>query len=338
MSPLILNRDFAHPADGWYMIEPLGEHPNRPAKLVQVIDAAAATAIVNRFNQDAEAPGFAGMLVDHEHFKQQADQESRAYGWLMKLQNRADGIYGQIRWTTTGRAAVDGGDYRFFSSEYDPADLVVLYADKPRRIRPLRLDGLTLTNEPNNKGGRPITNRAAPPTLPAAVGGAANPHTKMKDIAKLLGLSEDAAVEAVSAEIVTLKNRAALAATLETETQALRLEQVDAELAAAGITDAKVINRIKPILSDPAQCKNRDARKDFLADLMGLVKPPAPAAQPAAAGRVLNRQSAALANADTTAEADPAARVEKIRNRATELQKNGLKFDAAWAQASVEVK
>jgi hypothetical protein len=86
-------------------------------------------------------------------------KETIAYGWLMGLQGRADGIYGQIRWTATGQAAVDGGDYRLFSTEYDPADMEVLSEGAPMRARPLKLDGLTLTNAPNNKGASPITNR-----------------------------------------------------------------------------------------------------------------------------------------------------------------------------------
>ena len=159
MNALILNREFQHPADGWYQIEPAGEHLNTAAGLVQVIDADALSTIVNRFNAAAAQPEFAGMLVDHEHFQHEPDQETRAYGWLMKLQNRADGLYGQIRWTETGQKAVDGGDYRFFSTEYNPAEATVLNASGPRRIRPLRLAGLTLTNSPNNKGGKPITNR-----------------------------------------------------------------------------------------------------------------------------------------------------------------------------------
>lgn len=161
MNPLILNREFQHPADGWYQIERKGQHPNRAAGVVQVIDDEAAQAIVNRFNADAAAGTLRHgheLLIDHEHFSDQVDKESRAYGWLTQLQNRADGIYGQVRWTKTGKEAVDGGDYRFFSTEYDPDDLKVVNKEA-RHVRPLRLAGLTLTNMHNNRGQRPITNR-----------------------------------------------------------------------------------------------------------------------------------------------------------------------------------
>ena len=161
MNKPILNRNFQHPADGWYHIEAIGEHPNAEAGVVQVIDAAAVESIVNRFNAAAAAGKLSHgheMLIDHEHFKHDSDKETRAFGWLTRLENRADGIYGQIRWTATGKPAVDGGDYRFFSTEYAPADLEEVGGVK-NRVRPLALDGLTLTNEPNNKGQRPITNR-----------------------------------------------------------------------------------------------------------------------------------------------------------------------------------
>ncbi len=164
MSPVFCNRAFVLPPDGLFHIEPAGEHFNAGANVVQVFDQLASESIVNRFNADAAAGQLSHgheMLIDHEHFRHDLDKESRAYGWLTELQNRADGIYGRIRWTATGKAAVEGGDYRFFSTEYAPEDLQVINRSNPPRVRPLRLDGLSLTNEPNNRGGKPITNREA---------------------------------------------------------------------------------------------------------------------------------------------------------------------------------
>jgi phage I-like protein len=160
MRSIILNRDFQHPADGWYQLETKGVHPNRAANVDQLIDDIAGRSMELQFNANADNPGFAGMLIDHEHFKHDPSKETIAYGWLMRLQNRADGIYGQIRWTATGQAAIDGGDYRFFSTEYDPSDLTVLNSGSPKLVRPMVLSGITLTNDPNNKGAKPITNRA----------------------------------------------------------------------------------------------------------------------------------------------------------------------------------
>jgi hypothetical protein len=172
MSTPIFNREFQHPADGWYQIEAKGEHPNDAAGVVQVIDDTAIESIVDSFNADAKAGKLRHgneMLVDIEHFKDQPDKESRAYGWLQELEARPDGIYGRIHWTSTGQAAVDGGDYRFFSTEYDSSDLKVLSNGNPKRVRPMKLDGLTLTNMNNNRGQKAITNRTASPGTRAPV-------------------------------------------------------------------------------------------------------------------------------------------------------------------------
>lgn len=231
----ILNRDFKHPDDGWYQIEARGVHPHKPLGLVQILDEPACQSIVNRFNAEAEKPDFAGMLIDHEHFKHDPDKESVAYGWLQRLQNRDDGIYGQIRWTGTGQKAVDHGDYRFFSTEYDPGEVTILNrGESPKRIRPMRLDGLTLTNDNRNKGQKPITNREGETAPPQKA-------KQMKTVCTLLALSADASEEAVHAEvakliknrndhdaaIATITNRATKA---ETELKVLQEGQVETDL------------------------------------------------------------------------------------------------------------
>ncbi|MEO7298998.1 MAG: phage protease [Verrucomicrobiota bacterium] len=164
MSTNILNRDFEHPTDALYMIEPFGEHANEAAKVIQKIDDKAAQSIVPRFNSDAAAGKLSHgneIVIDFDHFKHQMDKSTLAAGWLHSVFAGIDGIYGGIRWTSSGRAAVDGGDYRFFSTEYDPADLEILNSGSNSKVvRPVRLAGLTLTNMPNNRGGRPITNRS----------------------------------------------------------------------------------------------------------------------------------------------------------------------------------
>ena len=281
MNSKILNREFQHPTDGWYQIEPKGNHPNRASKVVQVIDDEAIQTIVNRFNADADAGELSHgheMLIDHEHFKHDSDKETIAYGWLGKLQNRDDGIYGQIRWTNTGKTAVDGGDYRFFSTEYDPADLKVLNQGNMRRARPLKLDGLTLTNDPNNKGGKPITNRDDKKFADSSESAAnQNKNTKkiMNKIATKLGLAAKASEDAILEVVTKLLNRGDISATdlttlqnrkteLEAENQTLLGEQVDGLLAEHKITDAKVLNRLKPMLKP---LKNRAERLECLTEL-----------------------------------------------------------------------
>jgi phage I-like protein len=353
MNAPILNRQFQHPADGWYHIEPQGEHPNTEAEVVQVIDSDAVRAIVNRFNSDAEAGKLSHgheMLVDHEHFSHDTDKETRAFGWLNRLQGREDGIYGQVRWSATGKTAVDGGDYRFFSTEYDPGDFKILNrAPGAVRGRPLRLAGLTLTNRPNNKGGRPITNRQPADPAPAAEPLADKPKRSMKQIAAKLGLSADASEEAVIGEVIKLQNRATGAeeklAPLTTERDTLKNrvtvllgEQIDADLAAHGITEEATIGKLKLVLN---RMETRQERVDFLA----LIPAPEAKNQAKPAKPVLTNREKAQTPGGTASGAAPDLAVEQrkavaIRNRAAVIEKStpGINQVNAWIRASKEVE
>lgn len=277
----ILNRDFQHPTDGWYHIEALGEHPNREAGITQVIDAKAAGAIVAAFKRQADDPNFPGLLVDHEHFRHDLSQESVAYGWLQRLDNRADGIYGQIRWTGTGKPAVDGGDYRFFSTEYPPSALEPADPADKTRVRPTRLGGLTLTNCNNNKGQKPITNRTPeqfPPGDPVVADKRKNEPASMSQITKLLKLPDGADETAIAAGIQTVLNRSL---ELETTTQRQLAAQVEEDLETYKDripTDSR--DYIKGML-----VANREAGVKFLKSLPKLPGATAPA-------RVHNREAA----------------------------------------------
>lgn len=363
MKPTILNREFQHPADGWYQIEPKGEHPNRPAGIVQVIDDDAATVIVNRFNADAAAGTLRHgheMLIDHEHFASEPDKESRAYGWLAELQNREDGIYGRVRWTTTGKAAVDGGDYRFWSTEYDPADLVPVRnrtnATNGKHVRPTRLDGLSLTNMNNNRGQRPITNKDQRPdefrrgadALAAGKQEKHNQRTMMKLVATKLGLSAEASEEAVLAAVTNVMGRAETAEAalgpvknrvteLETTNQGLMTEQVDTLLDAHGVKEEKVRNRLKPVLGG---LKNRQERIDALADFGFKAGSREQGAGSQPQTKLRNRDTKAPADADGAGDtAAEQTRVTKIQNRACEMQKQipNLSIATAYTMAAKEI-
>jgi phage I-like protein len=340
MNSQILNREFQHPSDGWYQIEAKGDHPNRAAGVVQVIDDEATQSIVNRFNADAKSGALRHgneMLIDHEHFKDQPDQETRAYGWLQELQNRTDGIYGRIRWTATGKTAVDGGDYRFFSTEYDPNDLKLVNDGKTKKVRPLRLDGLSLTNMNNNRGQKPITNREKDFAGARATADTTEtnqqPKGKMKSVCTLLGLSAEADEASVHAavskfinrgditlaDLTTLKNRAT---ELETENKTLLEEQVDALMDAHGIkADDKVRNRLKPTLIG---YKNREERIAALVDFGFKPVEAAKGAETAQQRQLRNRDThqpeknstaAGLDEKELAQKAEAEVQDYKIRNR-----------------------
>ena len=156
---------FVKPSDGWYHLIPKGEFETTiegtdgsERKVMQVVDNAALTAIINRFKAEAAEPNFPGLRVDFDHFSYEPDQSSEAAGWIKELQNREDGVWGRVDFSDTGEAAVTGGRFKLCSPAWKPKDCEKLAAN---RYRPLRLDSVALTNNPNMKGMVPWTNTAA---------------------------------------------------------------------------------------------------------------------------------------------------------------------------------
>ena len=345
--PTILNREFKHPTDGWYHIEPKGNHPNSEAGVIQVIDADACESIVNRFNAAADAGTLSHgheMLIDHEHFKHDEEKETRAFGWLTQLQNRADGYYGQIRWTKTGKESVDGGDYRFFSTEYPPEECEIVKnkaVKSGKFLRPMELSGLTLTNMPNNKGGKPITNSSRQIAASSTAGEQADIQNRkrqsMKQIASRLGLSADASEEAILGELTKILNRAETAegqiaplttelATLKNRVATMENESADSILDAHGIKeDDKDRAAFKAGL-----IHNRETGIAFLKRMGKSATEKKP---------LTNRGEAKTPGdaAESTA-GDEQSTAAKITNRAKELQGNSKRtFNDCWNQARQEV-
>lgn len=339
MNSSILNRDFSHPSDGWYQIEAKGEHPNRAAGVIQMIDDQAAESITNHFNQEAATGKLrhgSEMLIDHEHFSDQPDKETRAYGWLLELQHRADGIYGRIRWSKTGKEAVDGGDYRFFSTEYEAAECIECSESDtegaqspsgqtaPKRVRPTRLAGLTLTNMNNNRGQKPITNRGSDD----AAHSSPTIETKtMNTVAIKLGLATDASEEIVLAEVTRLLNRVTEMIPHEEENKSLRerlnaveSEQVHTLLDLHGVKDEKIRNRLKPVL---VGLKNREERVaalldfGFKAEERRMAERPSPRLLNRNDGRQLNPELLSLNEQALAQRAESEIGDYKIRNRCT---------------------
>jgi hypothetical protein len=157
MNSLLSNRDgFVVPADGWYQVAPLGEFAHAQAGLIQVVDAEACAAMVNRFADEAKGANFAGLLVDFDHFSLDGEKRSEAAGWITALENRDGGLFAKIRWSDVGEEAVKGGRYRFLSPVWSRGDCVDLGNG---RVRPVRLLNAAVTNDPNLKGMRPLSNR-----------------------------------------------------------------------------------------------------------------------------------------------------------------------------------
>lgn len=340
MNPPILNRQGGLPGDGYYHIEPLGEHVNHRSKVVLVIDEKAVQAIANRFTQEAAKPGFAGQRIDKDHLSHSEENPTEAMGWSKAIVSRADGLYAQVKWTPLGRPLVkpenadDEPAYKFFSTEYDPEDCEKLGTrvvnGKPYDVlRPLRIDGLSLTNDPNNKGQRPISNRGG---NHAGAADKNQPASTMKKVNTLLGLAEDASEESAVAAIQAIQNRATKAegqvTTLTTERDGLLTAQVEADL-------EKYKNRFKP--ADREKWK-----KQLISNRAGTVELlesiSVQEAAPADPTKITNRGQAKTPEqieADKTAEKER-ARGQKIANRAAELRRANPRLSRAQAFKAAE--
>jgi hypothetical protein len=220
MNARILNRNSAEPpADGWFQIEVAGEWPaGRSAdgrERRQVIDAEALEAICNRFASEREAAGenWAGMLVDLDHLSHDQARSTEAWGWLQEVAVRNGQLWGKLDLSDLGEAAIRNKRVKWFSTEYEPGDLEDLGGG---RVRPRRLAGLAFTNRPNNRGGRPISNRAEcaeqqDPNRPGQQPGGQTETkaTTMNNIADKLGLPADADEAAIIAAIEALQQKSA---------------------------------------------------------------------------------------------------------------------------------
>jgi len=341
---LILNKNFELPADGWFQIIPRGTFPWRPdpdaAAIDQLVDEEACNSILNRFKEDTAKINFGGILVDYDHFSLDTDKSSEAAGWIMDLQNRADGIYAQIRWAGDGEAKVKSGAYRYVSPVWNRGDCQKVGA----ALRPLRLSCVALTNDPNMKGIKPLSNRSQEPA-PADTGkatpdGSGNEESSMDYKAQLLSLlglpataTDDDITTGCSQSKESAKNRA-------TEVELLTNRATSAESKLAGIEKTaleaqveKDLNEHAGVIVNRAEWKTRlmADREGTLKLLQGVVKP---------GQKVLNR-AAGTPEARQQDDADKdSEQARKIRNRAMDIQaKNPRKqFSACWAEAEKELK
>jgi phage I-like protein len=221
---LILNRTSELPQDNWYMAAKKGEYPVRLESsatpknvLLQIIDDAACEKMANRFAQDKATDPTLELLVDQDHFSDNTEKPSQAFGWIQNLQNRADGLWAQIAWTPDGAAAVKNKTYRFLSPVWNLADCEQL---GNRRIRPTRLDKVAVTNEPNIKGMAPLKNRKESNTM-----------DHKATLLQVLGLATDASDEQITAGIAAhateIQNRKTELETIKNRVTELEKKELD---------------------------------------------------------------------------------------------------------------
>jgi len=346
MNTSILNRAGDIPSDGWYEIETPGEHLNQKARVLQILDETAFAAIAQNFAAEASRPGFPGLLVDQDHFSLDPSKSSEAMGWLLEMRNRAGRLEGRIEWTDIGAPAVKTKRYKFFSTVYAPSDAEIIGRRAIDNItytvaRPRRLDRLALTNDPNNKGGKPISNRDEREEHHQQT------NTMIaRKVTEALGLPEDASEDAVVEAILQLKSSATAAKSAEAAITN-RLRAVEAErallLAAQVETD---LDKYAHLIA------NRDAfRAQLVANRAGTLAIlasldlPAKAKEKPAPARITNRSDArtpaisAAGDDDDKADQAAAARAARITNRAREIRQAtpGIPLAAAYQSAQAEI-
>lgn len=172
---------------------------------VQVCDAVGFRRVVSAW----VAAGKQKILMDFDHDR----IHTLAGGWIIDLRvDPADGLIAMVDFTPAGAAAVNKGEYRFVSVDWDVSD-----ADN----RPIRLRTVGMTNR-KNIPVRPILNSTEGDRSPN------DPNqnqrkTQMDKIAQALGLDPNAAEDAVLAAIGELvaKAKAAEEAALDSEAKSV---------------------------------------------------------------------------------------------------------------------
>ena len=157
-TPTLLNREGQFvPTGDWIQVLRLGEFLGRSLdgkQFSQVIDEKALDAIVTAFNREKTAPNFPGLLIDRDHLSHYSDKETRAAGWVLNIEKRADGLWAMPKWTSEGAAEIGNGIYRMVSPVLTNGEEVGQTADGIARVRPGR----------NIKGMQPLANRRSDET------------------------------------------------------------------------------------------------------------------------------------------------------------------------------
>lgn len=328
---LLLNREFKAPTDGWFQIVPLGEFAH-PSGVSQVIDIESITAMLNRFAADSKAPGFGGILVDYDHFSLDTDKSSEAAGWIVNMQNRSDGLYAQIRWAGDGEAKVLSGAFRYVSPVWNRNECQDLGNN---RVRPLRLQNVALTNDPNIKGIRPLTNRAGADTGKTQAGTPSGKESTMDykaELLAMLGLPAEATDEQIAAAKAArqseIENACKASDTMKNRAEAAEAKVKDFEQKALETQVEKDLDTHAPVIGNRA-----DVKAQLLANREGTLKvltaiKPAPAAEAPAA--LKNRGTPPVPSKERGAMDAQKAFVEEVRikNRCTYSQA----FDLARQQ------
>ena len=131
--------DLSRPANGWFHVEKSGDHDvdygEGPAVLR--IDEQAIRDMVDDFNaRTFDGPG---MLIDGDHLSHDLSRDTRALGWLKRLDTYRDPsgtleLYGFIEWTPRGLKMLQDKEYTQSSTEYGEGMTLTDGVYRPSRL------------------------------------------------------------------------------------------------------------------------------------------------------------------------------------------------------------
>ncbi|MDR0340373.1 MAG: phage protease [Puniceicoccales bacterium] len=133
----------------WLKLVDYGEYAHRLG--VQVVDREGAAAMADRFRSlwSRLARRFRGVPVyvghpDDDEFRGQVGHgDTKAYGWVLQLEARYDGLWIRVRWSPAGRQLLEGAHYKFLSPRWERE------RREGDRLYPKSLLSVGLTNCPN---------------------------------------------------------------------------------------------------------------------------------------------------------------------------------------------
>lgn len=137
----------------WVQLSPYGDFPH--VQGLQRVTFEAAREMERRFTSLASRAArlFAGapMFVGHPDVPQLANQfpDRKAYGWIMALEARPDGLYGKMKWSPAGVELLENGHYKFLSPYWEAQPIGKDEASGRPIFEPVALISAGLTNEPN---------------------------------------------------------------------------------------------------------------------------------------------------------------------------------------------
>lgn len=176
--------------------------------------------------------------VTHRHLDDDVPAKDRpelekAVGWLTDLRVTAQGLEAFTEWTPAGKAAVDGGEFAFWSPEWQPRH-------RDRRTGDVKgwwLSGTALTNDPFFNEMPPVAASTSPAETTEP--NQQEQHMNEKQLEALrasLGLAADATVEQVLKASAELRSENA---TLKAEAVKLKASNTPAEVITAAVAPIK---------------------------------------------------------------------------------------------------